>query len=202
MLEAQLSEVQASLAKINASRQSEDNADVSMDKGFTTVRPVGQRTDTSISHDSMRPPPTSRVAHASPVAHRPNLSGSPHVGAQDTSQSDYQESGSDSESDNEDSEEDPLRNGATQAPLRDMVNAVASTHRPAPAINNKRAIDGLTPSETKSKKRSRLDEKDLICARLRAQILPFSRGGYSHSHLDPIALGILSETEAERLFAL
>jgi hypothetical protein len=202
MLEAQLSEVQASLARINALRQSEDGTDLSKGNISPVLRPVGQRTDTGVSPGSMRPPPTSRVAHASPTSHQPNLSGSPHIGAQKAFEYDDQESGSDSDSDNEDSEEDPLRNGATQAPLRDMVNAVASTHRPAPTNNNKRAIDGLTPSETRSKKRPRLDEKDLICARLRAQIVPFSRGGYSHPHHDPIACGILSETKAERLYAL
>ena len=174
---------------------------MSVGTGDAAQRPLGWTTETTIPNDSRRLPPTSRPTRASPASHAPIPIGSPHT-VQDMSQHDGHESESDSDSDNEDSEEDPLRNGATQAPLRDTVNAVTSTHRSVPANNNKRGFDGPTPSDTRSKKRSRLDDKDLTCARLRAQILPFSRGGYSITHHDPIACGVLSETEAQRLFAL
>lgn len=59
----------------------------------------------------------------------------------------------------------------------------------------------LSPSDG-SRKRARSDHSSLYDRRVRARLLPLSRGTYSQRHMDPIACGLVSEAEAERLFDL
>jgi hypothetical protein len=189
MLEAQLADVQASIAALNAVK----NQDA----------PPGM----SCSEVGTRFPATLIVGipHVSPVYRSPAVDNTP-IAAKVTYHDSDMDSGSSSDTDAEDSAEDPLRDRATQAPLRDMINAVASTEKVIPAGHQtpglKRPIERLTPSDTRSRKRSRPDSVELRCAELRARVLPLTRGTFSCLHLDPVSCGILSEKEAERLFTL
>lgn len=114
--------------------------------------------------------------------------------------------GSESDSQENESDEDPLCDGATQAPLRDTVNAVASNHKgntgQPSAAGRKRAGDGHTPSDARSKKRSRIDDAEDASSRIMSRVFPFDRGMFSCLHLDPISCGLLSEEDAVRLYIL
>jgi len=139
--------------------------------------------------------------HASPA--NPTLTGQQQLTTPDAQSHTTVEREDHLEVDDAEREEDPLRHGAIRAPLRDMVTAVASISNRGDEYTSplERIIKESQPTAGGSTKRKRVDlEEPTDNQRSHAPI--WSKGSYTLKHLDPIACGIVSEGEAERLFQL
>jgi len=98
-------------------------------------------------------------------------------------------------------EEDPLRDGAIRAPLRDMVTAVASISQAGHGRDASGSQELSTTTDANRRKRPRMGS--ISASGPHTGLGPSWRRTYdSHQHLDPITCGIVSESEAERLFNL
>ena len=112
----------------------------------------------------------------------------------------------DEDSEDEESEEDPLQPSTVQAPLRSMLQAVATSRFPigqlSPVVGRKRSMNENTPSDVRRAKRLRIDDE--VSTQLKAirSLLPFTKGDFSQQYMDPIDLGVCSEEEGRRLFDL
>jgi hypothetical protein len=100
-----------------------------------------------------------------------------------------------------DRQEDPLRGGAIRAPLKDMVSAVASVNRADFREGALRSQKPSTSFDASRRKRIRLGSVEPLVPP-NSRIPSWRRWSHSHQHLDPITCGIVSESEAERLFGL
>jgi len=103
--------------------------------------------------------------------------------------------------DHRNGEEDPLRDQAIRAPLKDMVTAVASIGN---AAHGRDALGSQEPSTSfDASRRKRPRVESLSSSGPYISLRPsWRRWSHSHQHLDPITCGIVSESEAERLFNL
>jgi hypothetical protein len=99
-----------------------------------------------------------------------------------------------------DSEEDPLGQGAIRAPLKDMLSAMASVGTKGNACKRQ---SGLILDDPTGRVRKRM-KPDLTnrAGPFRGQLSKWSKGSYTCQHVDPITAGIVSESEAQRLFEL
>jgi hypothetical protein len=103
--------------------------------------------------------------------------------------------------DDENRGEDPLRDGAIRAPLRDMVTAVASISKAGPGRDPLGLQESSTSSDASRRKRPRVEPISPSGPHI-SHGPSWRRYSHLHQHLDPITCGIVSENEAERLFNL